>query len=170
MSALRVVIFGFLAIVLQSCLAHLGLPFAVMPQLALLVVVAAAFSGSSASGVFSAFLVGLLLDFSSALLVGPWAGALVTVYAGLALVSQRLFLESGIVSAVVAFASAVVASTFFALLSPQSDLSVWQHGVQILTQAAATAACAPWAVALMSRGGQRRTVSALRGPSSLSAA
>lgn len=170
MSISRMLIVGFIALLMQSALAQLGVPGALLPQLMLLVVVGAAFSGSSVRGVVSAFILGLLLDFSSALLVGPWAGAFVTVYAGLALVSQRLFLESGIVSAVVAFIAALVASTFFALLSPQSDLASWHHIVQILAQASVTAVCAPWFIALVARVGLRRAVPALRGTTSISAA
>jgi|688.fasta_scaffold06265_6 rod shape-determining protein MreD len=170
MSTPRFLIFGFVALVLQGALSQLGLPVVVLPQLMLLVVIGAAFSGSSVPGVISAFLLGILLDLSSAVLVGPWAGAFVAVYAGLALVSQRLFLESGLVAAFVAFVAAIVAGTFFALLSPHSDLAALEHIVQIFGQAAITAALAPWLVAVVAKPGQRRMATSVRNSSSLSAA
>ncbi len=170
MSAPRFLIIGFVALLLQGALAQVGLPTLALPQLMLLVVIAAAFSGSSAPGVISAFLLGLLLDFSSAVLVGPWAGAFVTVYAGLALVSQRLFLESGLVAAFVAFVATIVAGVFFALLSPNSDLAALEHVVQIFGQAAVTAVLAPWVVAIVAKPGQRGLATAVRNSSSLSAA
>lgn len=170
MSMLRVLLTGFVALLAQGGLAQLGLPAIVLPQLMLLVVVGAAFSGSNVPGVVAAFLLGLLLDLSSAVLVGPWAGAFVTVYAGLALISQRLFIESGLVAAFVAFVAAIVAGTFFALLSPQSDLAMWRHIAQIMSQAAVTAVLAPWIVALVAKPAQRRAASTIRNSSSLSAA
>ena len=170
MSTPRFLIFGFVALLLQGALAQFGLPVLALPQLMLLVVIGAAFSGSSVPGVVSAFFLGILLDLSSAVLVGPWAGAFVTVYAGLALVSQRLFLESGLVAAFVAFVAAVVSGTFFALLSPNSDLAALEHVVQIFAQAAVTALFAPWVVAVVAKTGQRRMAGSVRNSSSLSAA
>lgn len=170
MSMFRILLTGFVALLLQSGLVQLGLPEFILPQLMLLVVIGAAFSGSSVPGVVAAFLLGLLLDLSSAVLVGPWAGAFVTVYAGLALISQRLFIESGLVAAVVAFVASIAAGTFFALLSPQSDLAMWRHIAQIMGQAAVTAVLAPWVVAIVAKPAQRRAAAALRSSSSLSAA
>jgi hypothetical protein len=156
MRLVRLCVAGCVAILLQAGLAQAGLPGYLLPQLALLVVIQAAFLEHGIQGVVASFLVGLALDFSSALLVGPWAGAFVIVYAGLTILSRGLFVESPLVTVLAAFFSTVAANCFFSVLSPNSDLSVVGHLLHILSQAAVTAACAPFFLPCISYVSERR--------------
>ena len=87
---------GIVCCALQGSLLHIGLPVSLVPQLVVVLVVSLAFSEVSVFGCVMTFVLGLLMDFSSAMLVGPWAGALVVVYGVLAVLSHRLFIESGV--------------------------------------------------------------------------
>lgn len=90
------------------------LPAYAVPHLLVCVVVYLAFFDLSIAAAVFAFMLGLLADFSSGLIVGPWAGALVATYGLISLVSQRLFVHSGLVM----FAAAAVASL-------ASDIFYW---------------------------------------------
>jgi len=165
----RMVLLGSAATFLQGSLAHLGLPASLMPQLALLIAVFGAFSESSVPAVFGAFSVGLIVDLSSATILGPWSGAFVVVYLMLSLVSQRLFIDSGLVAAIVSFFAALLAGSLFAALSPSGDLLRGQHLVMLCGQAVVTALVAPWLFAALSCVIGRPDPASLRGPSPLSA-
>ena len=157
MRMIRLCLAGCVAILLQAALAQAGLPGYLLPQLALLVVVQAAFLEHGVQGVAASFLIGLALDFSSALLVGPWAGAFVAVYAGLTIVSRGLFVDSALVTVLAAFLSSVAAGVFFSVLSPNSDLSALGHILHIISQAAVTAACAPLFLPCIAYVSERRS-------------
>ena len=169
MTLLRAILYALVALACQGVLAQFGIPSSLIPQLSLLVVVCVAFSERSVQASVAAFGVGFLTDLSSALLLGPWAGAYVTVYAVLALLSPRLFIESGLVAGFVAFFATVGAGAFYSLVSPQSDLTLWQHVLQLLGQALATALCAPWALGLLSFVSQRKHAASMRNVSPASA-
>ena len=170
MTFVRTLAVGLLALAIQSGCTQAGIPPYVLPQLVLLVVVRAAFSESSVQATAAVFLLGLLTDLSSAVLVGPWAGAFVTVYAGLTLLSQRLFVDSGIAAACISFIATLCAGLFFSFMSPHCDLLVWQHALQLFGQATATALVAPWVMAILSHLSGRGVGSSLRSFSPLSTA
>ncbi len=89
-----VVILGVLSIFLQGTFLRSLLPSPYVPNIVIVIVVFLAFHEVSYLGVVLAFILGLLLDLSSATLLGPWAGAFTALFAILGSLSRRVFVES----------------------------------------------------------------------------
>lgn len=149
--ALRYLIFGLAAIAAQGVLGHLGVPDQFIPQLMVIGVVSLSFSEVNSFGCCMTFVLGLLMDFSSAVLVGPWAGALVVVFCGLALLSQRLFIDSGVAAIVITFVSVVVASVMFSVLGPEYPAMTWGYPQKVLGQALVTSLVSPLLLGFLAR-------------------
>lgn len=148
---------GLLGAVAQGALMRVGLPSFLVPQFSLLIVIFLAFSDVSLFGCVMAFTLGLLMDFSSAMLVGPWAGAFVVVYGVLATLSHRLFIESALASMFITFVSVVGASLIFSVLGTEYPHVSVGFALQVLGQAFVTASFAPWALSVMTRRARRRS-------------
>jgi cell shape-determining protein MreD len=101
------------------------------------------------------FVVGILLDFSSAGLVGPGAGSFVFIFCGLALLSRRLFIDSGLAAMVIAFSAVVVANILFSLFGNEYPSLTWEYPQKVLGQAIVTALIAPLILSLLSRRSRR---------------
>jgi cell shape-determining protein MreD len=153
---------GLIASLLQGMLLFIGLPAYLLPQLAVLLVVCLAFVEVSVLGAFIAFGLGLVLDFSSALLIiGPWAGAFVTVYACLALLSQRLFVESGVVAVVTSFLAVLIADTLYMILAYEYRPVSWDYPTEALGQALTTAVIAPLVLGFLTRRLRKKSTASL---------
>lgn len=87
-------ILGLLAVYLQGTLLRAFFPAWIVPNLLVTLLVFVSFKDVSPIGAGSAFLLGLELDLYEGVMLGPWAGAYVLVYAALASLSQRIFIES----------------------------------------------------------------------------
>lgn len=155
--ALIFCVFGLVAVLLQGILLRFGLPDALLPQFVLMIVIYLGFNEISVLGTFVAFVLGLFLDFSSALLLGPWSGALVTVYGIMAVLSSRLFIESPLVAAFISFLASVVASVIYMLLGYEYRTLAWQDLSRIVGQALCTAVLAPVVLRLMARRLKKRS-------------
>lgn len=153
---LWILFYGIVALTVQGILGHLGLSDIFIPQLLVIVVVSLSFSEVNLFGCFMAFVLGLLLDFSSAVLVGPWAGSFVVVFCGLALLSQRLFIDSGMAAMVITFFSVVIANVLFSLLGAEYLVLTWEYPQKVIGQALATAFLSPLALAFLYRRARRR--------------
>jgi rod shape-determining protein MreD len=144
-------LFVLMAIALQGILGHLGLADRFVPQFLVIFVVYLSFVEANAFGCVTSFVVGLLLDFSSAVLVGPWAGSFVVIFCVLALLSRRLFIDSGLAAMVITFASVVVANILFSVFGDEYPALTWEYPQKVLGQALSTALVAPPVLAFLSR-------------------
>lgn len=154
-------IVGLIAALLQGTLLYVGIPPYLLPQVVLILVIYLGFHEVSMVGVFTVFALGLLMDFASAVLVGPWAGAFVAVYGALAVASQRLFVESAIVMVVTGFVACLCADFIYLGLAYEYQPSGSSYLVDSLGQAFATALIAPPLMAILARVLFRRTVPVL---------
>lgn len=143
--------FGLVALALQGILGHLGLSDNLIPQLLVIVVVSLSFAEVNAFGCSMSFVMGLLLDFSSAILIGPWAGSFVVVYCALALLSRRLFIDSGVAAMVITFGAVVVTNVLSSLLGTEYPVLTWEYPQKVLGQAFVTALVAPLVMGVLSR-------------------
>ncbi len=155
--ALLFCVLGLAAVLIQGVLLRFGLPDALLPQLVLIIVIYLGFNEISVLGTFVAFVLGLFLDFSSALLLGPWAGAFVTVYGAMAVLSSRLFIESPLVAAVIALLASVGANVIYMLLGYEYRTLAWEDLSRIIGQALCTAILAPVVLGVLARRLKRRT-------------
>jgi rod shape-determining protein MreD len=161
---------GLVAILIQGILLRFGLPDFLLPQLVLVLVIYLGFNEISVVGAFVAFCLGLLLDFSSALLLGPWAGALVTVYGVLAVLSSRLFIESPLVAAFISFWASIAVSLIYMMLGYEYRTLVWDDLYRIVGQAVCTAVIAPILLGSLGRRLKKRSSPTLGRPFAASVA
>lgn len=111
--------FGFLmvatilAVFLQGTLLHVFLPDYLIPNFLVIIIVYLAFYEPNSRGAFLAFWVGLIFDFSSGILLGPWAGAAVVIFGIFSALSQRIFVESVLAAFLAVLVSSLVADTVF---------------------------------------------------------
>lgn len=159
MRAVSLLLIGFCALCAQGVLRHLGMPEMVLPQLIVLVVIHLSFSEVNAFGCIMAFVLGLLLDLSSAVLLGPWAGSLVVLFGALALLSQRLFIESGVAAACITFFSVVATNILFSILGPEYPVVTWEYPQKVLGQAVITSLIAPLVLGALARRARARVTS-----------
>jgi rod shape-determining protein MreD len=155
--SLWILLVSIVALVAQGSARHMGLPEIAVPQVLVVVVVSLAFSEVNAFGCVMAFVLGLLLDFSSAVIIGPWAGAFVVVFGVLALLSQRLFIESGVAAMVISGLAVIAANLLFSVLGAEYPIITWEYPQRILGQAVATALFAPLLLGAISRRSRKRT-------------
>jgi len=134
---------GLLAIFLESVLLWSAVPSYVSPHLLIILVAYLAFFEVGIAGSITAFSLGLLMDLSSAFLLGPWAGACVAVYGCLAVLSHRLFIESSLVALVVGFAGSFGADILYHVISYEFRPAGVHFLVEALPRAAITAVLAP---------------------------
>jgi len=104
-------------LIAQSVLRHLFLPEWLVPQGLLICAIFLAFYEFSLAGAVAAFLLGLLLDLSSGVLLGPWAAAYVVIYGVFTFLSQRLFVESSAVSMMVVAIATLLSGVVFLSLA-----------------------------------------------------
>jgi rod shape-determining protein MreD len=156
-TGLLVIIGGLIATALQGVLLHLGIPPYLLPQLLVLLIVFLSFTEMSVFGSFLAFSLGLILDFSSTILIGPWAGAMVAAYGILALLSQRLFIDSPVVAIVTTFTAVVFVNLLYMALAYEYRPAEWAYVAQALGEAFVTALMAPLVFGFLKRRFKRRS-------------
>jgi rod shape-determining protein MreD len=153
-SILAPVIGGLLAVFLQGTLLKQLFPMGAGPDIVLTLVVFTAFFQATLRGAFLAFILGLLVDLSSATIVGPRAGAYVFIFGFLSSLSQRLFIESSFAVAGSAFAASLVAQFVYVVIflefHPAQTMSLWPYfSWSTLSEAVTTALLAPGVFWLM---------------------
>lgn len=114
---LLIFVAALLAIVVQGSILKAISPHMVVPNLFLVLVVYLGFYETNAMGVFLAFVVGLMSDLSSGVLLGPHAASAVVIFFILSLLSQTIFVESWVTSMLSVFFGALVAQfVYFTLV------------------------------------------------------
>jgi rod shape-determining protein MreD len=149
--AIWMLFYGIVALAVQGIVGHLGVSDNLIPQLLVILVVSLSFAEVNAFGCVMSFVMGLLLDFSSAILIGPWAGSFVVLYCALALLSRRLFIDSGVAAMVITFGSVVVTNVLSSLLGTEYPVLMWQYPQKVFGQALVTALMAPVVLGILSR-------------------
>jgi cell shape-determining protein MreD len=105
-----------------------------------------------------AFMLGLLVDMSSGVLLGPWAGSYVVVYSIFVFLSQRLFVESAFVAMAVVALATVISGVVFLLLAFEYQAVTREDLIMLAGQAVASALVAPLVFRLLSRAWRRAGV------------
>lgn len=138
-----IVVLALVALFLQSSILELMIPSTMVPNLCILLVMFLAFHEATVIGAFLAFMIGLLFDFSSGTLVGPAAGAFVSLFGILALMSRRVFIESVpsavVLTAICCLGADVIYMSLLYQFKPTS-VEIWK---QLLLEPLFTAAVAP---------------------------
>jgi rod shape-determining protein MreD len=145
------IVIALFLMVLQGLISNLGVPNWLVPQALVACVVFVAFHECSLLGVITAFILGLLLDMNSAVVLGPWAGAYVLIYAILVFLSQRLFIDSMIVAMMVVGVSTLLAGGVFLMLAFEYQSLSVEDLYMLLGQSVSSALIAPIVFAALSR-------------------
>lgn len=160
---------AFVSIFIEALCVQWLPPYANPHLLVCLVVYLAFFELSILAAVF-AFSIGLLADFSSGIVVGPWAGALVATYGLISLISQRLFVHSGLVMFAAAAIASIGCDLFYWLLVLEVQSATTHDLFRILGSALATGLVGPLIQICLQRAESgRRAASSRMGLSSVGA-
>ncbi|MCB0332515.1 MAG: rod shape-determining protein MreD [Bdellovibrionales bacterium] len=144
-------VLGLLGVLIQGTFFRFFLSASFVPHLLLLLTLYLAFYETSVLGVFLSFFLGLLLDLSTGLLLGPWAASFVVVYCFLSLVSDRIFVESGLAAVVISFFSTIGLHIVHFLLATNLRPALSEWGSGALIQGVMTGICAPFLFHLFRR-------------------
>jgi len=152
-----VLLLGVLASFLQGSVLRALLPgSAIVPNLSVAVVAFLAFHEVSLLGVALSFFLGLIFDLSSGVLLGPWAGAYVVVFALLSSLTQRVFTDSPLTAFIAVLIGSLVAQGVYLAMVLQfrtAELASVSSGVTIVLEALLSAFCAPLCFGLLKRLG-----------------
>jgi rod shape-determining protein MreD len=151
MRSLFVLVIGLALVTAQSLLHRVGVPEWLLPQGLIACVVYLAFFESSVTGALLAFSCGLLLDLTTATVLGPWAGAYVLAYALLSFMSPRLFVESTLVTMVVTALTSVLTGAIYLFLAFEYQSLSREDVGMLLGQAVASALVAPMVMSLLNK-------------------
>ena len=138
-----IILLGLVSIFAESVLLWSAVPSYLSPHILIVLVAYLAFFEVGPAGSVTAFVLGLMMDLSSAFLLGPWAGACVAVYGCLAVLSHRLFIESALVACVVGFAGSLGADVLYHVISYEFRPAGVHFLVEAIPRAAITAVLAP---------------------------
>jgi rod shape-determining protein MreD len=164
MRILLCLMLGLVLLIVQGLLRHVGVPGWAIPQGLLICVAFLAFYEFSVMGALAAFVLGLLLDMSSGVVLGPWAGSYVLVYVLFAFLSQRLFIESRVVAMLVVICATLCAGAAFLLLAVRFQSIAHDDFFTLAGQSFFSALCTPPLFAILSRVWRREgAVSMKRG-------
>jgi rod shape-determining protein MreD len=109
------------------------------PNLMLLLVVFVSFYSPGYSGAVLVFILGILFDFSSGLLLGPWAASFMGVFILISFISQRILIETAPASFVVVLLCSLLASVVYSTLvfevSPTREGIFWILPLEALVNA-----------------------------------
>ncbi len=142
---------SLVAIFIQGSLLRYLLPDFAIPNLLLIMVVFLGFFEISPIGAILAFSIGLLLDLSSGVLIGPSAGSYTLIFGVLAALSTRLFVESGFAVAVTVFICSIFGNLTYLLLVSQFSPSAGQSLGVLFGEAFTSALLAPLIFILLKR-------------------
>lgn len=146
------IVVGILLLSVQSALRSLIPSFShFCPNLVLVLVVYLALYEGHPSAPFLAFFLGLLIDCSTGVVLGPWAGASVAVFLLLSSVSQGIFLDNFFSIAVLAFVTSIVGAFAYAALNYKAMTINGVFFLGMFGESFATALFAPLIFSLMER-------------------
>ena len=136
---------------LEGALIAMGIPLSLVPELVLIFVIFISFYETSAYGAFLAFLCGLMVDVSSGQLLGPWAGAYVLSFGAVSLISDRIFVESGLSLLSVAIFMTLFSHAVFLLIAVDPISQLLSGWIVLVGKSLTTAFVAPLFFPLLRR-------------------
>ncbi len=138
-----VLVLAIIILLVQGTVIRGLLPHFYVPNLLVILTVFLAFYESSILGTILAFLLGLLLDMSGGVVLGPWSGSFVFIFAAIAVLSQRIFVESPVAVMVTTGIATLVADMVHAGLSYQLSSSEFSSYGRLFGEAVFTALLCP---------------------------
>ena len=148
---LLILLAGMVALFIQGTLLKSIFPQFVMPNLVLSLIVFLAFYEISPLGAGLAFLLGLQLDMYGGLMLGPWAGSFVAVFALFAFLSQRLFVDTPVAAGLIALVACVLADFIYLILIYEVRPFDGFMLKTVLLESLLSAVCAPVVLKIMRR-------------------
>lgn len=150
--SLIIIILGFVSILIESFLHFfLGSASDVVPNFTLMIVVYLGFYEATPLGALLSFILGLELDLSSGILIGPWAGVFTLIFGSLAVLSQRIFIDSALSASVAIFVANMIGSGLYLIVTYSSGSSNARTFWEIVIEAVATAVVAPILFSLLNK-------------------
>lgn len=118
MTIFRLIFFAFIYciffIAIQSVFKTFGVSTALIPDFIVIFILFIAFYELSPFGALLAFIVGLTVDVSGGILIGPWAASYVLCFGIFAIIAERMFVDAWVT--VLPFAFFIVLASHFLYL------------------------------------------------------
>ncbi len=108
---------GFLFIFLQSSFLPGFLPLYLVPNLLFILIIYISFKHKSHFGAFLCFMIGIYLDLSKGIWLGPWAGAFTISFLLIFIFSQKFYFTNFILILGMAFFAVIISNIAYALLT-----------------------------------------------------
>lgn len=140
---------GLISILVQGTVFKSVIPGFFAPNLLLVLLVYIAFYEVSAFGAVLAFLLGLEFDVHLGMLLGPWAGSFVLVFGILALLSQRIFVQSSLVVFIAVLVSCLGSNIFYLGLRYPFIPVGWEAVSTVVYEGLLTAVLSPFLFPLL---------------------
>ncbi len=139
-----IILIGFLSIIIEGMFGYLLGSFnSIAPNLTLIIVVYLGFYEANPLGALLAFILGLEVDLTSGILIGPWAGVFTLVFGILSGLSQRIFIDSPLSASVAIFVSSMIGNLLYLLTTHLSGTAYSRPILHIMLEAISTAIVAP---------------------------
>lgn len=133
------------------------LPQWLVPNFSIMIAVFLGVFEPTIAGAFLAFSIGLIYDFASGDILGPWCGACVTVFGFLSQVARRMFVDTSVLAALLVFGGALFGFTVYLLLLRQLTIYWSDFSFQLIGCSVASAACSPMLYPIFKRYFKRQT-------------
>lgn len=114
-----------------------------LPNFALILAVFLGVFEPTFVGALLAFCVGLIFDFASGDILGPWSGACVSVFGLLSQGARRLFVDTALLAGVLVFCASLFGFVVYLLLLRQLTIYWGDFSYQLFGSALASALCSP---------------------------
>ncbi|MBX7138484.1 MAG: rod shape-determining protein MreD [Oligoflexia bacterium] len=148
-AAFLTLLLGIPAVILQGSVLKSVFPDWPTPGFLISIVAFLSFYEVTPLGAVLAFLLGLELDISTGVFLGPWAGAYVVTFVVFSSLSQRIFVESGLSAMVIVFISSLLSNLVFVLLMLEFKSYGWEMIWTALFEALLSALFAPLVLKLL---------------------
>jgi rod shape-determining protein MreD len=140
----KAILLSIVLIILEGSLFRRALGLSeISPQILILLTVFLAFKAPHAATALLVFTIGLMIDVSSGIRIGPWAGALIIVFGFLSTGAERLLVDSRFAVSFVCFLATLLSHIIAALLTFSSTVIIWNLILHTFFEALILALMAP---------------------------
>lgn len=133
------------------------LPLWFVPNFSIIIAVFLGVFEPTIVGAVLSFSIGLIYDFASGDILGPWSGACVTVFGFLSQLARRMFVDTSVLAALLVFCGALFGFTVYLLLLRQLTIYWSDFSFQLFGCAVASAICSPIIYPVFKRYFKRQT-------------
>lgn len=146
-----ILMIAFVTLFIQGEVLKPLLPNMLIPNLFLIIVIYLSFYEVNVIGLIFSFILGLILDISSSVLLGPWAASFITIYTIFTTFSGRIFIDTTISLIIIAAISSIICDIIYTILIYTFLPHMENISLYMLLGSLATAICSPILMLILKR-------------------